>query len=565
MEKERISKPALAIMIATASLFVGGMILLIVMSAPDEEAGDSRQAAPESGGDIDLESVGGGGDIQSGPSLKMDDAAGKEPIQGAERPQSNTGLDSLQSGNVRSGNVDLGPLKTDPSEVPEAANVIGTPDSKRVPVLRTGEPSGDFFAQEEVKEHQNGADTRVLSSGDVHLLDVDEAATETGLPDNIESTAGAAAGAEPSGTLGKSMGTEGRSPAQELYTAAAAGNIPQAEALLKSHPDILNATIGNAYGSTPLHFATHNGRTEMVRMLLAAGANVNAVNRYGTLPLHDAAGPGHLEIVALLLENDSAVNVQDGRGITALEYALQGKHYNVAELLRRHGASENATTSGNEANKTISISIIKDGFAPAPSRFGTYSGYQTKLSEKRPDKIAKEPVYAGRKQWYGRLDLGTQENKGHYFCLDLQENGQFLLYFDRNKNADLSDDGSALRNEGSGGGGPGGFACLISVPWSRLVDAVSFEGDFDSWLFCNEGSWGSSAISHYSNTSLMGRVAIGDEVYEGLLIDTKYNDGDLTNDGISIDLNRNGRVDKDERPRSKYVLDGTTYEFEVTW
>jgi len=218
------------------------------------------------------------------------------------------------------------------------------------------------------------------------------------------------------------------------------------------------------------------------------------------------------------------------------------------------------------ADETINILVTADSFSPARSRGASHKPDQTQLSEKRPENITKEPKYTGTRQWYGWLDLGSREDKRHYICFDQQENGQFLLHFDRNKNGDLSDDGKAFKNQGSGDGGPGGFASKINVPWHQLADNAPFKGNFDVWLFSNKGGWQQQhRISHYSRTQLSGSVTIAGKEYEAALIDTDYNDGDLTNDGIAIDLNSNGKLDADERPQSKYEIDGKNYEFKVTW
>jgi uncharacterized protein len=54
-------------------------------------------------------------------------------------------------------------------------------------------------------------------------------------------------------------------------------------------------------GHTPLLVAARNGETEMVRALLQAGADVNAVEPvFGAVPLHKATYNGHLDITRLL-------------------------------------------------------------------------------------------------------------------------------------------------------------------------------------------------------------------------------------------------------------------------
>jgi len=51
---------------------------------------------------------------------------------------------------------------------------------------------------------------------------------------------------------------------------------------------------------TPLHWAAAMGRKEIVVLLIAKGADVNAKTKAGRTPLHAAQKNGHTEIVELL-------------------------------------------------------------------------------------------------------------------------------------------------------------------------------------------------------------------------------------------------------------------------
>ena len=53
-------------------------------------------------------------------------------------------------------------------------------------------------------------------------------------------------------------------------------------------------------GRTPLHLASLEGHTNVVRILLAHGADVNAENKNGALPIRLARFRGHTEIVEIL-------------------------------------------------------------------------------------------------------------------------------------------------------------------------------------------------------------------------------------------------------------------------
>jgi ankyrin repeat protein len=97
---------------------------------------------------------------------------------------------------------------------------------------------------------------------------------------------------------------------------------------------------------TPLTTAASKGDVNVLRLLLAAGADVNLGNGWST-PLINAAGHGDPALVELLLTAGANVNATGIRGFTALIYALQeigagrGSRESVQVLLRA-GADVNA-------------------------------------------------------------------------------------------------------------------------------------------------------------------------------------------------------------------------------
>ena len=68
----------------------------------------------------------------------------------------------------------------------------------------------------------------------------------------------------------------------------------------------LSASLGGNNDVTPLHVAAQNGHLDVVRLLVAAGATVNAaMSSHGILgitPLHLAVEAGHLDVMDVLIE-----------------------------------------------------------------------------------------------------------------------------------------------------------------------------------------------------------------------------------------------------------------------
>jgi ankyrin repeat protein len=105
--------------------------------------------------------------------------------------------------------------------------------------------------------------------------------------------------------------------------------------LLASKADV-NARA--EYRETPLHMAAGSGNTVALRLLAEHGADVNAQRRDRKTPLHLAASNGHIEIVKILIENKADVNARDLYKNTPLMCAVVAKHKEVETCLRQHGA-----------------------------------------------------------------------------------------------------------------------------------------------------------------------------------------------------------------------------------
>ncbi len=130
-------------------------------------------------------------------------------------------------------------------------------------------------------------------------------------------------------------------PESPVADAAMRNDVEQVRALLKKGADV-NAAQGD--GMTALHWAAENGNTDLVRMLLSAGANREAVTRNGDYtPLHMASKAGNGAVVVALLDGGSRVDaVTTTGGVTALHFAAGSGSTEAVSALLDHGADANA-------------------------------------------------------------------------------------------------------------------------------------------------------------------------------------------------------------------------------
>jgi uncharacterized protein len=125
----------------------------------------------------------------------------------------------------------------------------------------------------------------------------------------------------------------------DIFEAAAIEDTARLEALLNAEPE--DVTAYSPDGWTPLHLAAAFSDPDSVKLLLAAGANVNAVskNPQQNQPLHAAlALSRNPETIRLLLTHGADPNAIQAGGFTPLFSAATANRRDLAELLLAHGA-----------------------------------------------------------------------------------------------------------------------------------------------------------------------------------------------------------------------------------
>ncbi|XP_054345208.1 ankyrin repeat and KH domain-containing protein 1 isoform X24 [Pongo pygmaeus] len=183
-----------------------------------------------------------------------------------------------------------------------------------------------------------------------------------------------------------------------LTLAACGGHVELAALLIERGANLEEV---NDEGYTPLMEAAREGHEEMVALLLAQGANINAqteetqetaltlaccggfsevadflikagadIELGCSTPLMEASQEGHLELVKYLLASGANVHATTATGDTALTYACENGHTDVADVLLQAGA---------DLDKQEDMKTILEGIDPAKHQEHESEGGRTPL------------------------------------------------------------------------------------------------------------------------------------------------------------------------------------------
>src|SRR5688572_7564882 len=124
-----------------------------------------------------------------------------------------------------------------------------------------------------------------------------------------------------------------------LHWAASHGDLDEARMLISAGAR-LDAVTRNA-NYTPLHLAARSGNAPVIRALLDAGADVSAkTSSGGALPLHLAAAQGSPDAIVALVEKGAKVDAPEGAwGQTPLMWAAAYNRLDAMQTLLERGAN----------------------------------------------------------------------------------------------------------------------------------------------------------------------------------------------------------------------------------
>jgi ankyrin repeat protein len=160
----------------------------------------------------------------------------------------------------------------------------------------------------------------------------------------------------------------------DICEAARYERVERVQAYLAAGTNAANFVGEKQY--TPLHFAAEHSSSngiQILKMLLAHGAKVDAKNHIRQTPLFFAAIYDSAPAAEVLLAHGAKVNARQDSGMTPLHCAAINGYCAVARVLIEHGADIKARTSEGKTPLALAVTGLeswrKEGDAELVKRY----------------------------------------------------------------------------------------------------------------------------------------------------------------------------------------------------
>jgi ankyrin repeat protein len=98
------------------------------------------------------------------------------------------------------------------------------------------------------------------------------------------------------------------------FSAVRHNKFESVESIIRDNPSLLDAIDEQHKNNTLLHVACSDGYARLARLLIKAGANIDAANSDGNTPLHLCYLYGRHALVSMLLASKANENAQNKKG-----------------------------------------------------------------------------------------------------------------------------------------------------------------------------------------------------------------------------------------------------------
>ncbi len=89
-------------------------------------------------------------------------------------------------------------------------------------------------------------------------------------------------------------------------------------------------------GISALHYAVHKGRTDVLRLLLENGADLEACDYQGCTPLITAAKLGRFDALKKLVKMGADLDAKDNQRLSVDSYAQSNRRADIRTFLMEH-------------------------------------------------------------------------------------------------------------------------------------------------------------------------------------------------------------------------------------
>uniref|UniRef100_A0A671RU59 Ankyrin-3-like n=1 Tax=Sinocyclocheilus anshuiensis TaxID=1608454 RepID=A0A671RU59_9TELE len=155
-----------------------------------------------------------------------------------------------------------------------------------------------------------------------------------------------------------------------LHMAARAGQANVVKFLVANGADVDAKAKDD---QTPLHISSRLGKPDIVQQLLQHGASPDATTTSGYTPLHLAARDGHRDMASILLDNGASLGITTKKGFTPLHVAAKYGKIEVAKLLLQKRAPPDAAgksgltplhVAAHYDNQKVALLLLDQGSSP---------------------------------------------------------------------------------------------------------------------------------------------------------------------------------------------------------
>ncbi|XP_064204441.1 transient receptor potential cation channel, subfamily N, member 1 [Anguilla rostrata] len=182
---------------------------------------------------------------------------------------------------------------------------------------------------------QNGSTGLVRLLVEAHMASIDALSLSKQTPLHLAATSGQLEVCSSLLNMGADINAADIHGQTPLHLAAENDHSEVVTLFLKHRPEL--ATLANMEGATCTHIAASKGSVAVIKELLKfnKGGMISAHNKTNSSsPLHLAAAGGHTEVVKVLLEAGASAAEENAEGMTAIHSAAKNGHTHILDVLK---------------------------------------------------------------------------------------------------------------------------------------------------------------------------------------------------------------------------------------